>query len=214
VTNQVWLVAEEDELKRENGIPLFVEGDGYASRSSITWNENGDAVAIWEVSKTDPTDTRLVIANLKYTTSVGPAPTDTSTPDPTWAPALSTYIPGPPPLPAVGTHSGPGGGTAVITEAPDPTDPTRTIRTVTYTNYVNELAMILNGTESTNITGSQLSIRYTADITVTGTHTGYLRADATVANRQTFSGYVTSELDGDVQSLLDPADLAAAQARI
>lgn len=211
VTNQVWAVAEEDELKGENGIPLFVDGDGYASRSSITWNANGDAVAIYEVSKTDPTDSRIVIANLKYTTSVGSAPADTSTPDPTWAPKLSGYVPGPPPLPAVGSYAGAGGGTAVISEAPDPTDATRTIRTVTYTDYVNELGMILNGSESTNTNGSQLSIHYTADITVTGTHTGYLRADATVLNRQTLTGYITSDLDGDVQSILDTADITQAQ---
>jgi len=47
-----------------------------------------------------------------------------------------------------------------------------TIRTVTYTDYVNEDGMILNGTESTDTTASQASIRYVADITVTGTHTG------------------------------------------
>jgi hypothetical protein len=198
VTNQVWVIAEEDELKGENGLPLFVEGDGYASRSSITWDEDGQKVAICEVSKTDPTDTRLVIANLKYTTSVGSEPTDTSTPDPTWAPKLSTYVPVPPPLPPTGTYAGAGGGTAVVSEAPDPTNATATIRTVTYTNYVNEQGMILNGTESTNSTGSQLSIHYLADVTVTGAHTGYLRADATITNLSSMTGYVTSDLDGDV----------------
>jgi hypothetical protein len=135
-------------------------------------------------------------------------------PDPTWAPPLSTYLPSGQPLPPVGTYTGPRGGAAVVSEAADSTQAGHTIRTVTYTDYVNEDGMILNGTESTNFTGSLLSIHYLADITVTGTHTGYLRADATVANRRSLTGYVTSDLDGDVESLLDPANLAAAQARI
>jgi hypothetical protein len=72
--------------------------------------------------------------------------------------------------------------------------------------------MILNGTESTNTTGSQASIKYLAEVTVTGAHTGYLHADATIDKLQrTLTGYVTSDVDGDVQSLLDPADVSQAQ---
>ena len=65
-------VAVGDELNRENGIPLFDTGDGYAARSMPSWNPDGTAVTFWESSTTDPTVSRLVIANLKYTTSVGP----------------------------------------------------------------------------------------------------------------------------------------------
>jgi hypothetical protein len=55
VSNQEWLVALEDELKRENGIPLFDTGDGYAARSMPSWNPTGDAVTFWESSVEDPT---------------------------------------------------------------------------------------------------------------------------------------------------------------
>jgi hypothetical protein len=212
VSNQAWVVAIDDELERENGLPLIVEGDGYAGQSMPGWSPTGNAVAFWEQSKDDPTDTRLVIANLKYTTSVGGVEGDKSTPQlSSTLPKLSTYVPSAPALPPTGTYAGAGGGTATVTEVPDPTQAGHTIRTVVYTDYVNEDGMILNGTESTNITANQLSIHYTANITVAGTHTGYLHADATVVNRQTLNGYITSELDGDVQSILDPADVAAAQ---
>jgi hypothetical protein len=209
ISNQNWAVAVDDELERDNGIPLFDTGDGYAARSMPSWNPTGDAVTFWESSVADPTQSRLVIANLKYTTSVGPVAADTSTPNPTWAPSVSTYVPTTTPLPAVGTYAGVGGGTAVVSEAPDPTDPTRTIRTVTYINYVNEDGMILNGTESADYTASQNDVHYLADVTVTGAHTGYLKADATInAFQQSLTGYITSSVDGDVQSL---PDLAAAE---
>lgn len=206
VSNQEWIVAVGDELNRENGIPLFDTGDGYAARSMPSWNPDGTAVTFWESSVTDPTVSRLVIANLKYTTSVGPVATDRSTPSSaSWAAALGSYVAATTPLPATGTYSGVGGGTAVVTEAPDQNDATRTVRTVTYTNYVNELGEILNGTESADYNSSQTTVHYLADITVTGAHTGYLTADANInAFQQSLTGTITSSVDGDVQSLPDP----------
>jgi len=212
VSNQEWAVAVGDELNRENGIPLFDTGDGWAARSMPSWNPTGDAVTFWESGVADPTQSRLVIANLKYTTSVGPVAADTSTPNPTWAPQLSTYVPATTPLPAVGTYTGVGGGTAVVSEAPDPADAARTIRTVTYTDYVNEDGMILNGTESADYNAGQTVVHYLADVTVTGTHTGYLKADAIInAFQLSLTGFITSSVDGDVQTLPDLADATQAQ---
>ncbi len=212
VSNQEWAVALEDELKGENGIPLFDTGDGYAARSMPSWNSAGDAVTFWESSVEDPSVSRLVIANLKYTTSVGPVSADTTTPNPTWAPNLSTYVPTTTPLPSTGTYNGANGGTAVVSEAPDPMDATRTIRTVTYTNYVDSDRMVLNGTESADYNASQVAVHYLADVTVTGTHTGSLKADAVInAFQQSLTGYITSVVDGDVQTLPDPAAAEAAQ---
>ena len=213
VSNQEWAVAVGDELNRENGIPLFDTGDGWAARSMPSWNTDGSAVTFWESSVTDPTQSRLVIANLKYTTSVGPVATDRTTPtSDSWAPSLSTYTPTTTPLPAVGTYAGVGGGTAVVNEAPDPTNAARTVRTVTYSDYVNEDGMILNGTESADYAATQSVVHYVADVTVTGTHTGYLRADATInAFQQSLTGYITSDVDGDIESIPDQAAATAAQ---
>ena len=200
ISNQEWVLAIDDELKGENGIPLFVDGDGYTARSMASWNSTGDAVAFWEASPSG--ESQLVIAHLNYTTSVGPVADDRTTPDPTWAPELSGYVPAAAPLPEVGTYKGARGGTAVVDEVTDATG--HTVRTVTYTDYVNDQGMILNGTEWTDTTASQSSIRYVADIDVTGEHTGYLDADATINKlTRSISGHITSELDGDVQSVLD-----------
>ncbi len=245
VTNQEWLIAVEDDLARENGTPLFVsddpstpqdEGDGYTARSMPSWNQDGTAVTFYErLATADPTlpQTRIVVAKLNYTTSVGTAQGDQVTPDPTWAPKLSEYVPGPAVLPSTGTYPGTGGGTALITEDTT-TTPGHTIRTVTYTDYVNEDGLILNGTEWTDATASQNSIRYVADIAVTGAHTGYLKGDVTI-NKLTRSitptiapvdpasktgtaadpgSQIRSSLDGDLLVLLDPNRIAAAQAGV
>ncbi|WP_431237421.1 Ig-like domain-containing protein [Mycolicibacterium aichiense] len=208
VSNQEWLVAVEDDLKGENGIPLFVTGDGYTARSMPSWNADGTSVAFWERSITDPSDTRLVITNLKYTTSVGAVQGDLATPNPDWAPGLSTYKAGPAPLPPVGAYTSQYGGTAYVSEAPDPTTAGNTVRTVTYTNYVNKEGMILNGTESTSAGASQSSIVYKANITVTGEHTGSLTADATINKlTRSIAGTISSTLDGNTQVLLDPTKI-------
>ncbi|WP_431235156.1 Ig-like domain-containing protein [Mycolicibacterium psychrotolerans] len=205
VSNQEWLVAIGDDLKGENGIPLFVTGDGYTARSMPSWNADGTSVAFWERSITDPSDTRLVLTNLQYTTSVGTVQGDLTTPNPDWAPALSTYKAGPAPLPPVGAYASQYGGTAYVTEAPDPATAGNTIRTVTYTNYVNKEGMILNGTESTSTGASQASIVYQANIIVSGDHTGSLTANATINKlTTTITGTISSTLDGNTQVLLDP----------
>jgi hypothetical protein len=82
--------------------------------------------------------------------------------------------------------------------------------------------LILNGSESTSAPASQNTIRYTADITVTGAHTGYLRGDVTI-NKLTRTvtpavagtntpdnpgSMIRSSLDGDLLVLLDPNRIA------
>jgi hypothetical protein len=72
-------------------------------------------------------------------------------------------------------------------------------------------------TESTSTTASQNSIRYIADITVSGAHTGYLRGDVTINKLTrtiaptTPTSAITSDIDGDVLVLMDPARIADAQ---
>jgi hypothetical protein len=228
VSNQPWLVAVEDDLKRENGIPLFVsddpntpadEGDNWTARSMPSWNADGTAVAFWEADASDPTGqtSRLVVANLKYTTSVGTA-TDKTTPAlSSTFPTLTSNTPQQVQLIPTGTYTGAGCGTALVTEMTDATTG-HIIRTVQYTNYVNDEGMILNGTESTDQSAAQNTIHYVANITVTGTHTGSLTGDATInkltrtITSTTPGSQIQSTLDGDTLVLLDPARVAAAQA--
>jgi hypothetical protein len=204
-SNQPWIIAAGDELNRENGLRLWDPNDEYLSRSTPNWNTAGDTVTFWESKGLDreTTDTRIVVARLKYTTSVGPVPTDRSTPDPAWAPLHSTYEVAPPVLP--GSRAGKVSGTATITETQQawcstarcesPSEPTLTVRTVTYSNFADKAGFVLNGTETTLTNANLTYIHYLADIEVSGQHTGFLQADATVKNRQTLTGYIVSRLD-------------------
>ncbi|WP_231748653.1 Ig-like domain-containing protein [Mycobacterium sp. M26] len=225
VSNQEWIVSQADELKGIDGIPLFVNGDGWNARSMPSWSTDGSAVTFWETALADQTQSRLVVANLKYTTSVGGVVGDNLTPDqanwnwsespwsPSGAPLLSSYVPSAPPLPATGTYTSTAGGTAVVTED-STTTPGHTVRTVVYTDYVNEDGMVINGTESTDTYSKGNLINYNVNLTVTGSHTGSLTGTNVVIDkiqRKITGGSVTSILDGDTQHLLDPAVITAAQ---
>lgn len=229
-SNQTWAVAMQDDLNGENGIPLFVqdnpatpdvdEGDGWIARSMPSWNNDGTAVTFWESGNGDehghsPTDSQIVIANLKYTTSVGEVGDKTTVVNTAKLHALSTYVAKTTPIPATGTYTGVGGGTAVVSDVIDPTTH-QTTRTVTYTGYVNEDGLILDGTESSAYGPSQLSVTYLADIAVTdatGANRGSLEANAvmTLLPTQAVTGYITSTLDGDTQSIPDPTKAEAAK---
>jgi hypothetical protein len=230
VSNQNWAVAVEDDLNRENGIPLFVqddpttpgvdEGDGWASRSMPSWNADGTAVTFWESGNNDEhgvpvTESRLVIANLKYTTSVGPVGDTTTVFNPSAFPDLTTYVAKTTPLPPTGTYYGVGGGTAVVSEVFNSTT-FQTTRTVVYEGYVNEDGLILNGKEWAIYGPSQLSVTYLADIDVTdatGANRGSLDANAavTLLPTQAVTGFITSTLDGDTQTIPDFAKAEAAK---
>ncbi len=230
VSNQNWAVAVEDDLNGENGIPLFVqddpttpgvdEGDGWISRSMPSWNSDGTAVTFWESGNGDehgiaPTESQIVIANLKYTNSVGTVGDTTTVFNPSAFPDLTTYVAKTTPLPPTGTYNGVGGGTAVVSEVINPTT-FQTTRTVQYSNYVNEDGLILNGTESAMYGPSQLSVTYLADVDVTdatGANRGSLDANAvvTLLPTQSVTGFITSTLDGDTQTIPDPAKVEDAK---
>ena len=236
VSNQNWAVAVEDDLNGENGIRLFVqddpstpadEGDGYASRSMPSWNPDGTAVTFWESGTNESTyqvpitESRLVIAKLKYTTSTG-VPLTAEQQKTVFNPAafkpLNTYVAVTTPLPAGGAsgtvYNGPNGGTAKVVDVFNPTT-FKTTRTVTYTNYVNEDGLVLRGFESATYGPDQNSVLYNAEIEVfdatTGAKRGYLHAkDVTnqIFPTQTISAGadgrgIESSLDGNKQFIPD-----------
>lgn len=229
ISNQPWLIRIEDDLDRENGIPLFDFGDGWVARSMPSWNADGTEVAFWEAKASDPTGatSRLVVSKLKYTTSVGTAG-DQTTPmlaDATVFPTLATNTPKQVALPEAGTvvapkiYAGAGGGTAAVSETTNATTG-HVVRTVTYTDYVNDEGMVLNGTESTDQSAAQNTIHYIVNVVVTGTHTGSLTGDATVnkltrvITPTTPTSQIQSTLDGDTLVLLDPARIADSRAGV
>ena len=135
--------------------------------------------------------------------------------NPSAFPDLTTYVAKTTPLPPTGTYNGVGGGTAVVSDVVNPTTH-QTTRTVEYFGYVNEDGLILNGTESSSYGPDQLSVTYVADIDVTDAtkaNRGSLDADAvyTLLPTQSVSGYITSTLDGDTQTIPDLAKVEAAK---
>jgi WD40 repeat protein len=67
ISNQEWLVASADDLQGENGIPLFVNDDGWTARSMPSFNQDGTDVAFWEygdvLNLLDPNRFAASIAN-------------------------------------------------------------------------------------------------------------------------------------------------------
>ena len=147
MSNQPWLVAVEDDLKGEDGIPLFVsddparprdEGDNWTARSMPSWNADGTEVGVLGGQRH-----RTVAAGRRqgeYTTSVGTADDKTT-------PALSSALPTltsntpqqvEPFQPGrTGCRGGSAGG------HPDhPGQRSHRVRSVTYTDYVNVDGMI------------------------------------------------------------------------
>ena len=230
VSNQNWAVAVDDELNRENGIPLFDqddpatprgdEGDGWISRSMPSWNADGTAVTFWESGNGDehgiaPTHSRLVIANLKYTTSVGPVGDTTTVFDPSAFPDLSTYVAKTTPLPPTGTlqrrgrwHRGGQRG-----HRPDdlPYDPH---------GAVHRLRQRGRNDPQRHRIGDLRAVPTQRDVPrrcrCHGCHRsqpGQLDANAvvTLLPTQSVTGFITSTFDGDTQTIPDPAKVEDAK---
>jgi hypothetical protein len=246
VTNQPVLIAVADDLNREDGIPLYVNNDGWTARSMPSWSADGTQVAFWEADKSDPTGntSRLVVADVLYTTSAATPLTPAQQKTPALSssiPTLVSNVPQQVTLPEAGTVAAPkiyngtgGSGTAAVSEETTATG--HIIRTVNYVNYVNEDGMILNGYETTDQSAAQNNIHYAADIEVTGARTGYLRGDVNInkitrtivpvtapLNASSGTGTSTdpgsmirSQLDGETQPLVlnDPLRVAASRAAV
>ena len=195
--NQAWVISVEDELAGENGIFVGDPSGAYNSVPVANWSADGTAVTFWERSKTDPSDTRLVVATLNNIDG-GTRPSDVSTPDSSgWAQPLSSVVVKATPTEA--SRAGRVGGSAVVTTSKAGN---LTTTTVTYTDFEDEQGLILNGTETTVTNATLTNITYSADISVTGgdgSARGYLRADGVkIVNQLSLTGTIESSLDGNV----------------
>lgn len=207
--NLPFLNTVDGELNGRPAIPLYdpadiaawAPGDGlYFAEPIANWNDTGDAITFWESDEPllQTKTSRLVVAHLKNVDG-GTQAADRTTPDTaSWAPALSTFVPGLPPL--EGSRSGKVGGTAVVTSVTDAA--TRlTTRTVTYTDYADDAGFIINGTEQTVSNSMLTNVHYTGSLTVSGDHSGSLSGDATIVNQQQLTGFITSTLDGKTSTI-------------
>ncbi|MFA7510606.1 MAG: Ig-like domain-containing protein [Mycolicibacterium vanbaalenii] len=202
--NQAWVVSTEDELNRANGIFLGDTSGAYNSVPVANWSPDGSQVAFWERSKTDPGDTRLVVATLNSIDG-GTRADDVSTPETSsWAQPLSAVVVTA--TPTEPSRAGRVGGTAVVTSSKTGN---LTTTTVTYTDFEDEAGFILNGTETTVANATLTNITYSADVTVTGAdgnERGYLRADGVkIVNQLSMVGTVESSIDGNHLVMGSPA---------
>jgi hypothetical protein len=195
-----WLVRAGAEQDGEQGQRLNPDSapDGYDARTLVTWHPSGDRILFWE-ARGDPSGpptgaTRIVVARLTDRRAATPVPRSPSpSPEPRWAPPLAGYIP--PPFPAQPSRAGEASGTATVTERPGPAPGQRTLE-VHYDRFSDDGEWIVDGTESATYDDGLLgATTYTADLTLTGDHHGFLRADATIS-AAALEGTIDSEVDG------------------
>lgn len=201
--NQTWVVSREDELAGADGLFLGDQTGAYTSVPVANWSPDGTAIAFWERSVSDPTDTHLVVAQLKNIDG-GTMPSDVATPDISgWATPLRQVVPTASPLEP--SRDGKVGGHAqVVTTKVGNT----TTTTVTYTNFEDSAGFIINGTETTVANAALTNITYTANLTVTGadgSERGYLHAqNVKIVNQLQLTGVIESSVDGNHLVLGNP----------
>jgi hypothetical protein len=119
-------------------------------------------------------------------------------PTPNWAPPLAGYVPAETPVP----QSRPGrfSGELTVSLAPSPDPGYASLLAVRYSNFSDIRGMVLNGTETSYFNPAPgpygTPCRFSADVAVSGSHTGYLRATDVAVGGQSISGAIQSELDG------------------
>jgi hypothetical protein len=170
------------------------------------WHPDGTAIVFWEGKgtgfETDPTDTRLVVAELTDRRP-GAVRRRGHVPASRWAPPLAGFVPEATPLPR--SRPGRRTGTATVVATRDPATgggPGRLVVTVTYRNFSDDGAWVVNGTERADRVGGRTS--YTADLRLSGRHRGYLRANAVISVAG-IGGAIESSVDGHRLVLPAPA---------
>jgi hypothetical protein len=193
-----WLVRVGAEQNGDRGQQLNPRSldDGFDARTLMTWHPTGDRILFWE-GQSDPfgpptAASRIVVAHL---TDRHPADREPASPSPdaVWAPPLAGFVP--PPLPAQPSRRGEVSGTATVTRRAGP-EPEQTVTEVRYDRFSDDGEWVIDGTESTTHDNGLLgATTYTADLVLSGTHHGFLRADATITAGG-IDGAIESNVDG------------------
>jgi hypothetical protein len=167
--------------------------DGYDARVPMSWSPTGDRILFWE-GRSDPNgpptgSTRIVVAHLAGERVAGARPA--ATPSPTWAPALAGFVPPAPSAPT--SRDGRNQGSVTIARR---TEGDQQVVEVEYHDFSDDGTWIIDGTESATFDGGSLGrTTYVADLRLTGSHEGHLRADA-VISAGGMEGSITSSVDG------------------
>lgn len=192
-----WLVDEFDARRGYLGQPLApgALAAGWDSRPNFRWKPDGTAVVFWQ-SRTDGTATRVVIAHLPDRRPL-PRPDAGRSPRPGWAPQLARYVPADRVLP--GTLRGQVSGELRIIQTASPVRGYRSMLEVTYADYTDERGFVINGVERNQYDPPGLyggRSLYSADLTISGRHRGYLTADRVTLLPTAVTGTIESRVDG------------------
>jgi hypothetical protein len=199
-----WLITADGEAAGELGLLLNPGSvaDGWEGRMIPNWNPDGRRILFWEAASESTAGSadagsRVVISTLDGIGQPGAAPTP-QLPDLSWAPVLIGYAPPASAIPE--SRTGDASGTMEV-EVTDTADLTIT---VTYTGFSDDGDWVIDGTETiVNSGGPTGSLTYTADLTLSGAHSGFLRAvDVTGTAAEGFTGTIESEVDGNAATLV------------
>ena len=203
---QPWINSVAGERNGEMGQPLDPTAvpSGWGSRPNYNWSPDGTAVVYWQTRLDNANTTRVVVSHLTHRTPTHRA-CALATPDPSrWAPALAGYVPPDSAPPASRRGRVSGTMDVELGSAPAGSGYQNSIR-VTYTNFADTRGWVINGVESAYYdTPGQLgpAAEYSANLVLSGRHTGYLQATNVVINPGvSITGTITSELDGHSLSL-------------
>jgi hypothetical protein len=157
------------------------------------WKPDGTAIVFWQ-RRIDGDGTRVVVARLP---ARRPRRADVrATPTPRWAPRLAGYVPPDPPLPR--SRAGRFSGRMEVTHSAGPVAGYARSIEVRYVNFADERGFVIDGVERSHYDAPALyggRSLYSADLTISGQHRGWLRAtDVAIA---------TGRIDGRIESVLD-----------
>jgi hypothetical protein len=193
-----WLVDEYEARGRYIGQPLApgALAAGWDSRPTFRWSPRGNEIVFWQKTL-DGSGFRVVISHLRKRKALKlHAPS--RSPDPTWARPLSGFVPPDVPIPQSRAGRISGQLAVSVGASPDPSYAYRIV--VRYLNFSDIRGFVLNGTETSDfdapaaLYGGQAL--YNADVSVSGRHTGFLRANGVGLDTFTVEGVIESMLDG------------------
>ena len=199
-----WLITLDGEAAGELGLLLNPGSvaEGWEGRMIPNWNPDGRRIVFWEAAN-DSTPgsadagSRVVISTLDGIGDPAPAPSP-QLPDLSWAPPLIGYAPPASAVPP--SRDGDVSGTMEVTV----TDTGDLTITVAYTDFSDDGTWVLDGTETIfNSGGPTGQLTYSADLTLSGEHSGFLRAiDVDGTALDGFTGRIESEVDGRAAELV------------
>lgn len=198
-----WVVDRRGERAGRLGQPLAPGAirRGWNSRPNFTWHPDGTAVVFWQYRVENEDRTRVVVARLperrpRRGGRERPSPT------PSWARPLAGYVPPDPDPPR--SRRGRVSGRMRVNHEPALLPGSPHLIEVTYTNFADRRGFVIDGVERSLYETPSLyggPSLYTARLTLSGRHRGFLRADDVAIATGSIGGTIESSVDGRRLSL-------------